>query len=168
MISRCTKFKTIRGSGMNKRLLFLPIVLCAFSASANAGQYAEELGVCVYKNLTSSDKTVMTQWAFVTLGKTKAARQITVIPDAKTKEVNQKAKAALSRIMTQNCAKEATKVALHESQDGLKNAAATLALRLAQDELSDKMDASLSGLLNPGTANVLKGAEVLKGFFEKR
>ncbi len=75
MISRCTKFKTIRGSCMNKRLLFLPIVLCAFSASANAGQYAEELGVCVYKNLTSSDKTVMTQWAFVTLGKTKAARQ---------------------------------------------------------------------------------------------
>lgn len=39
--------------------------------------------MCVYNNLTSSDKTVMTQWAFVTLGKTNAARQITVIPGCK-------------------------------------------------------------------------------------
>ena len=146
----------------------LPAVLFSLATPVLAGQYAEELGNCIYNNLNSSDKTVMTQWAFVTLGKTNAAKQITVIPESKITEVNKKAKASLSRIMTQACPKQAANVALHESKDGLKSAAATLALRLAEDELKGKMDSSLDSLLSPGTANVLKGAEVLKGFFQKR
>lgn len=141
--------------------------LTAVSASCFAGQYSDALGECVYRNLSAEDKVVMTQWAFVTLGKTSAAKQITVIPEAKTKEVNKNAKNRLTRLLTQNCAKESAKVALYESKDGLKNAAATLAYRLAQEQLKDKFDDSLNNLLNPGTANVLKGAEVLKGFFNK-
>ena len=42
----------------------------------------------------------MTQWAFVTLGKTDAAKQITVIPESKNKQVNKEAKKRMTRLMT--------------------------------------------------------------------
>lgn len=53
----------------------------------------------------------MTQWAFVTLGKTDAAKQITVIPESKIKQVNKEAKKRLTRLMTEACAREAANVA---------------------------------------------------------
>ena len=69
---------------MIKKASFLALVSCAvFSASCYAaGQYAQALGDCIYDNLSREDKNVMTQWAFVTLGKTDAAKQITVIPES--------------------------------------------------------------------------------------
>ena len=129
---------------MIKKASFLALVSCAvFSASCYAGQYAQALGDCVYDNLSREDKNVMTQWAFVTLGKTDAAKQITVIPESKIKQVNKEAK------------------------NGLQDAAAQLGVRLAKEQLKGKTDEALANLLNPGTANVLRGAEVLKGFFKK-
>ena len=109
----------------------------------------------------------MTQWAFVTLGKTDAAKQITVIPESKNKQVNKEAKKRMTRLRTEACAREAANVALHESKSGLQDAAAQLGVRLAKEQLKDKTDEALANLLNPGTANVLRGAEVLKGFFKK-
>ena len=118
-------------------------------------------------HLSREDKNVMTQWAFVTLGKTDAAKQITVIPESKNKQVNKEAKKRMTRLMTEACAREAANVALHESKSGLQDAAAQLGIRLAKEQLKDKTDEALANLLNPGTANVLRGAEVLKGFFKK-
>lgn len=153
---------------MMKKASFLALLSCAvFSTSCFAGQYAQALGDCVYNNLSREDKTVMTQWAFVTLGKTDAAKQITVIPESKIKQVNSEAKKRLTRLMTQACAKEAANVALHESKNGLQEAAAQLGVRLAQEQLKGKADEAFANLLNPGTANVLRGAEVLKGFLRK-
>ena len=156
------------GSKMIKKASFLALVSCAvFSASCYAGQYAQALGDCVYDNLSREDKNVMTQLAFVTLGKTDAAKQITVIPESKIKQVNKEAKKRLTRLMTEACAREAANVALHESKNGLQDAAAQLGVRLAKEQLKGKTDEALANLLNPGTANVLRGAEVLKGFFKK-
>lgn len=153
---------------MIKKASFLAFFSCAvFSASCYAGQYAQALGDCVYDNLSREDKNVMTQWAFVTLGKTDAAKQITVIPESKIKQVNKEAKKRLTRLMTEACAREAANVALHESKNGLQDAAAQLGVRLAKEQLKGKTDEALANLLNPGTANVLRGAEVLKGFFKK-
>ena len=145
---------------MIKKASFLALVSCAvFSASCYAGQYAQALGDCVYDNLSREDKNVMTQWAFVTLGKTDA--------ESKNKQVNKEAKKRMTRLMTEACAREAANVALHESKSGLQDAAAQLGIRLAKEQLKDKTDEALANLLNPGTANVLRGAEVLKGFFKK-
>ena len=153
---------------MIKKASFLALVSCAvFSASCYAGQYAQALGDCVYDNLSREDKNVMTQWAFVTLGKTDAAKQITVIPESEIKQVNKEAKKRLTRLMTEACAREAANVALHESKNGLQDAAAQLGVRFAKEQLKGKTDEALANLLNPGTANVLRGAEVLKGFFKK-
>ena len=97
---------------MIKKASFLALVSCAvFSASCYAaGQYAQALGDCIYDNLSREDKNVMTQWAFVTLGKTDAAKQITVIPESKNKQVNKEAKKRMTRLMTEACAREAANV----------------------------------------------------------
>lgn len=151
-----------------KRTIIFALLTTAWAVqSAMAGQYATALGNCVYNSLSTSDKNVMVQWAFVNLGKTNAAKQITVIPESKIKAVNASAKSTLTRILTQNCAKEAADVALHESKNGVRDSISQLAVRIAQEQLKGSMDDSLSGLLNPGTANVLKGAQVLKDFFKK-
>ena len=125
---------------MIKKASFLALVSCAvFSASCYAaGQYAQALGDCIYDNLSREDKNVMTQWAFVTLGKTDAAKQITVIPESKNKQVNKEAKKRMTRLMTEACAREAANVALHESKSGLQDAAAQLGIRLAKEQLKDK------------------------------
>lgn len=115
---------------MKLKGLAAALLIGSLPAVSFAGQYADALSDCVYRNLSSSDKALMTQWAFVNLGKTNAARQIVVIPDAKIKEVNKNAKNALVRILAKACAKESGKVALYESKDGLKLAATGLALRL--------------------------------------
>lgn len=42
---------------------------CLLSGSAFAGDYATALGKCLYDNTNATDKTTLTQWAFVSLGK---------------------------------------------------------------------------------------------------
>lgn len=149
-----------------KKLLLAALFL---SQSAFAGQYAEQLSQCVYNNLNSQDKKVLTQWAFVTLGKTKAAKEITVIPASKIKAVDDKAKQTISSLVTQKCGKELAKVALHEKSAGLKEAGANLALKLAQDELKGKYENIFPSLnlSDQGTMNVMKAGEILDGFFKK-
>lgn len=80
----------------------------------------------------------MTQWAFVTLGKTDAAKQITVIPESKIKQVNKEAKKRLTRLMTEACAREAANVALHESKNGLQDARHSLESDLPKNNLRAK------------------------------
>lgn len=82
--------------------------------STLAGDYATALGECLYKNTTSADKTTLTQWAFVTLGKSSATKSIASIPAAKTQEIDQKTKNLLMKLATSSCSKEAVQVALHE------------------------------------------------------
>ena len=59
------------------------LIAALFSQAAFAGQYAQQLSDCAYNNLNSQDKKILTQWAFVSLGKTKAAKEVTVIPAQK-------------------------------------------------------------------------------------
>ena len=80
----------------------------------------------------------MTQWAFVTLGKTDAAKQITVIPESKNKQVNKEAKKRMTRLMTEACAREAANVALHESKSGLQDASCTVGSDLPKNNLRTK------------------------------
>lgn len=149
---------------MLKKFVFLTAL---FSQAVFAGQYAQQLSECAYKNLNSSDKKVLTQWAFVTLGKTKAAKEVVAIPSQKTKEVESKAKNVMKSLMTEKCGKEMAKVALYEKKEGFREAASDLAMKLAQDEMGSKLDSIFPNLTDKGTLNVMKAGEVLDGFFKK-
>ena len=138
------------------------LIAALFSQAAFAGQYAQQLSDCAYNNLNSQDKKILTQWAFVSLGKTKAAKEVTVIPAQKIKDIEAKGKAVMTSIVTERCGKEMAKVALYETKDGFD-----LALRLAKDEMGSKLDSIFPKITDQGSLNVMKAGEVLDGFFKK-
>ena len=96
------------------------LIAALFSQAAFAGQYAQQLSDCAYNNLNSQDKKILTQWAFVSLGKTKAAKEVTVIPAQKIKDIEAKGKAVMTSIVTERCGKEWRKLLFMKQKTVLK------------------------------------------------
>jgi hypothetical protein len=152
---------------MKKFILTAAAALLAASPAFAASEYAEALGDCAYKNLNSQDKVTLTQWAFVTIGKTKAAQQVTAIPEAKTKQVDAGAKQLMNRIVTQNCAKESAQVALHDPKNGMKTATAVLAQRLLEEQLQGRFSGLFPEAYAGDAEKLQKGVSALKGFLKR-
>ena len=93
----------------------------SLSGVCSAEQYGDELGRCLVKNASEADTKVLTQWAFVTLGQTKAAREIAHISPQVTSRTTSKAQTVLLRLLGKDCAKEALKATLYEGKDGIGN-----------------------------------------------
>lgn len=110
----------------------------------SASEASSALADCLYRNTSSSDKTIFLQWAFVTLGKTSAAQSITKISSAKTTEVEKKAQSSLSRIVVKSCPKEAASLVLSDPKNGLSNTLTALANKMVAAEISRRT----SSLLN--------------------
>ena len=101
-----------------KKLIF-SLAALAFCTSAQAGQYADALGLCLVNHASASDTKVLTQWAFVTLGQTKAAREIAVIDRTVIDRTTAKAQTVVLRLLGKDCAKEALKATLYEGKNGI-------------------------------------------------
>ena len=93
----------------------------SLSGVCSAGQYGDELGRCLVKHASEADTKVLTQWAFVTLGQTKAAREIAQISPQVTSRTTSKAQTVILRLLGKDCAKEALKATLYEGKDGIGN-----------------------------------------------
>ena len=81
---------------MRTKALLFAALAAALSTAAQAGQYADAMAQCILTNTSASDRDTLTQWAYVTLGKTDAAKTVQDIPAAKTKAVEDKAAPAQS------------------------------------------------------------------------
>lgn len=158
-----------RKTRMNTKLVTITLAGLIVCGSAFAGDYATALGDCLYKNTSSEDKTTLTQWAFVTLGKTSAAKSIATIPAAKTQEVDQKTKSLLVRLTTSTCSKEALQVALHEPSTGLQDAVSSMSSQMIRDQIRTQAKNVLSSsLLSPDTGTQTnRGSDLLKNLLKK-
>ena len=119
---------------MKKPLIF---ILCAsgFCATSIAGQYSDELGRCLVTHASNSDTKVLTQWAFVTLGQTQAAREIVKISPEATNRATTQAQSVVIRLLGKDCAKEALKATLYEGKDGIGNGIKSAVTQRMQAEL---------------------------------
>ena len=104
-----------------KKITILMLTSLGLSSVCCAGQYGDELGRCLVKNASEADTKVLTQWAFVTLGQTKAAREIATISPQVTSRTTSKAQTVVLRLLGKDCAKEALKATLYEG-NGIKSA----------------------------------------------
>lgn len=154
------KIKTITAAAL------LGLLTCG---SAIAGDYATALGECLYNNTTSEDKTTLTQWAFVTLGKSSAAKSIATIPAAKTNEVDQKTKSLLTRLVASSCSKEAVQVALREPTTGLQDAVSTMSSYMIREQIrtSAKNVLSNSILTSGDGSSTSQGSNLLKNLLKR-
>lgn len=120
-------------------LILAPVLLGAGAAEAASTSAAPAaLADCLYKNTTASDRTVFLQWAYVALGKTDAAKAVAAIPAAKTKQVETKAQAALTKVVLKSCPKEAMNVLLADPKNGLQTTLVALAEKLVSAEIEKR------------------------------
>ena len=135
-----------------KKLIFTVLTL-AFATSAQSGQYADALGLCLVNHASASDTKVLTQWAFVTLGQTKAAKEITTISTKTTNRVTSQAQTVVLRLLGRDCAKEALKATLYEGKDGIGNGIKSAVMQRMQQEFQtqtvDAIIAKMTTLKTP-------------------
>lgn len=154
------KIKTLTAAAV------LSLLTCS---TAIAGDYATALGECLYNNTTSEDKTTLTQWAFVTLGKSSATQSIATIPTAKTNEVDQKTKSLLTRLVTSSCSNEAIQVALREPTTGLQDAVTTMSSYMIREQIRANAKSILSNsiLTSGDSTSTSQGSNLLKNLLKK-
>ncbi len=154
------KIKTLTAAAV------LSLLTCG---TAIAGDYANALGECLYNNTTSEDKTTLTQWAFVTLGKSSATKSIATIPTAKTNEVDQKTKSLLTRLIASSCSKEAVQVALREPTTGLQDAVTTMSSYMIREQIRANAKSILSNsiLTSGDSTSTSQGSNLLKNLLKK-
>lgn len=107
-------------------------------AAVQASAASEELAACLEENITAQDRKVLVQWAYVTLSKTSAAKEIQTIPSSKVKNVEAKVEKTLTNLVLKRCVKPAGKVLLKDPKNGLQDTLETLAVRLARSELQKR------------------------------
>jgi hypothetical protein len=135
-----------------------------------AGQYATAFGECLYKNMSDADKDTLTQWVFVTVGRTSAAQQIATIPSAKTSATDAKMRSLIQEKTTGACRNEALKLLTNEPRTGLRDAVTAVAINMAEEKISATALGSFptSMLGSETTSKALKKAgDVLSGFLKK-
>lgn len=118
-----------------KKIIILMLTSLSLSGVCSAGQYGDELGRCLVKHASEADTKVLTQWAFVTLGQTKAAREIAQISPQVTSRTTSKAQTVILRLLGKDCAKEALKATLYEGKDGIGNGIKSAVTQRMQAEL---------------------------------
>ena len=127
--------------------LFAAIILlagtCAPYASAATAE-SDALADCLFENTTSADRDAMVQWAYVTIGKTSAAKAVQAIPSEKTKAVEANAQKVLTNLVMKRCAKPAMKLLLKDPKNGLQDTLGSLAVKLVKDETAKRASPILS------------------------
>ena len=147
----------------------LMMTLAGASAQAlAAGTSSQALGECLYRNATPDQKTQLIQWAYVTIGKTDAAKSIQSIPQAKTQAVTQKMKSTLTTLLLHSCPKEAAQVLLTDPKNGSIDAMETVTSLMLREKVRNQVGNVLDLQSAGGAAS--KAGELLKGvgsFFGK-
>ena len=103
--------------------------------AASTSDTSEALAECLYKHATASDKQVLVQWAYVTLSKTSAAKQIQTIPSAQK---------ALTNLVVGRCSSPAVKVLMKNPKNGLQETMTLLAGKLVNAEIERRASPILS------------------------
>lgn len=156
-----------------KKTAALIVLTLGLTAGAEASTYSDNLAKCILENTSSADQETMTQWAFVTLGKTAAAKKVQTIPAAKTKEVETKAKNLVTKLALGACSKQFALVMTKEPKTGLQATASYIAADLLKDQFVSSglnlfpslKNSQLTNLLNSETMDVM--GSLLKNVLKK-
>lgn len=139
---------------MNKHIS--AALFAALIAVSGAGQAAsieaQRFASCLERSMSSSDRKVLVQWAFASLARTSAAREVAVVPEAKIRGVEAKAQKTLAALVVKSCSKEGLKLAFKDPKNGLQDSLASLAQNLVKKEIERRT----SPLLSLSITDILK------------
>lgn len=150
--------------------MLIAAVSAVLAQACFAGQYATAFGDCLYKNMSDADKNTLTQWVFVTVGRTSAAQQIASIPSDKTSATDAKMRSLIQEKTTGACRSEALKLLTNEPRTGLRDAVTAVAIKMAEEKISaTALNSFPTSMLGSGTTSktLKKAGEALSGFLKK-
>lgn len=130
-------------------LLMTSLVSAPFAVHASSA--SDSLAQCLHSNASNADKETLIQWAFVTLGRTSAAKKVQPLKPSTITGVEAKAQKSLSTLVLQKCSKPAMQLLLTDPRNGLQDSLVNLAKRLVDDEIARRT----SPLLNLGIGELL-------------
>lgn len=102
--------------------------------------------------MSASDQKILVQWAFVSLARTSAAREVAVVPDSKIRQVEAKAQKTLATLLVKSCSKEGLRLAFKDPKNGLQDSLEVLAQNLVKKEIERRT----SPLLSLSITDILK------------
>ena len=130
------------------RLVFSSLMLTCI-ATAHAAQYGDQLGRCLVEHAGQNDTKILTQWAFVTVGQTQAAREIVTIDKATQNRVSSQAQSVVLRLLGKDCAAEALKATLYEGKNGIPNGIKyAVTFHLTEEMSTQAVDALIAQIAN--------------------
>ena len=129
---------------VKNKLVAGALALSLFATPIVAVQAASTSDTSEALAATASDKQVLVQWAYVTLSKTSAAKQIQTIPSAKVKNIESSAQKALANLVVGRCSSPAVKVLMKNPKNGLQETMTLLAGKLVNAEIERRASPILS------------------------
>lgn len=128
------------------------VLFAASNSAAAATAEAERFASCLEKSMSAADQKVLVQWAFASLARTSAAKEVAVVPASKIRMVEAKAQKTLASLLVRSCSKEGLRLAFTDPKNGLQDSLAVLAQRLIKKEI----DKRTSPLLSLSITDILK------------
>ena len=136
--------------------------LFLIAGQACAADAGKALGQCLYKNSSSAQKDQFIQWAYVTIGKTNAAKSVQPIPEAASKKVTSEVQGTLTQLATRSCPKETASVLLTNPKSGATEAMEELTRLMIRDKMKARLGEALNlnsaGGSGSGAGGLLRGA----------
>ena len=113
--------------------LVMPLVATA----AQAGPSTDALSACLVKSTTAEDHNVLERWIFAMVTRHPSVASMTSISDAQRAEINQKAGALFTRLLTQDCAPQVKQAYRDEGEPAIESAFGNLGFTAMQDIMAD-------------------------------
>ena len=130
---------------------------------AQAGVYTDDLSKCLVKSSNRADRSVLVQWIFSGLSLHPAVQPFVSITEEQRDAFNEKAAALLSRLLVDDCRKEAIVALKYEGTAAFDASFQVLGQVASQDLMSEPHVAEgLSGMIAHYLANDEKLASLLK------
>ncbi len=126
-------------------VIALPLVATA----AKAGPSTDALSACLVKSTSVEDHNVLERWIFAMVTRHPSVASMTSISDAQRADINQKAGALFTRLLTEDCAPEVKQAYKDEGEPAIESAFGNLGFTAMSDIMSDPNVQKAGGDIQP-------------------
>ena len=130
--------------------------------AAHAGPSTDALTQCLVKSTSTADHEVLTRWIFAMVTRHPSVSGLTSISDAQRADINQKAGALFTRLLTGDCGAEVKQAYKDEGEPAIESAFANLGATAMQQLMSDPKVQAAGGDIQPYVDNAKLSALLAK------
>lgn len=123
------------------------------ATAAHAGPSTDALTQCLVRSASVEDHNVLEQWIFAMVTRHPSVAGMTQISDAQRTEINRKAGALFTRLLTDNCGAQVKQAYKDEGEPAIEAAFANLGATAMQDIMSDPNVQAAGGDIQPYVDN---------------